>query len=63
MFLRLFLSCELHDCEGGGYEYSSAVYLQSVFPGHENELNLMNLKDKILHVFPKNMNYSFMALL
>lgn len=37
-------------------------YICSVFLGHVL-VNEMNLNDKILHVFLKNMNYSFMVLL
>lgn len=37
-------------------------YICSAFPGYVL-VNEMNLNDKILHVFLKNMNYSFMALL
>lgn len=60
--LKLFLSGDLHDREGGGYGYSTTVYLRSVFPGHVLVIE-MTLNDKILHVFSKNMSYSFMALL
>lgn len=47
-FFELVLSCELHDCEGGGYGNSATVYLQNVcFPSHvlviSNDFKWQNL--------------------
>lgn len=51
VFLKLFLSCELHDCKGDGYGCGwTTEYLH---PGRVL-INEMPSNYKILHVFPKN---------